>query len=147
MPAIAVNNEAGTFTHRCARCGHTAELRLDPLYGDLTVYPRCLMVRPCPQCAQEIDPDSGQHLRVEEGLRRDIPAWEAGEVSATDGTPAKHPQSLVGTEYDLGGGKRSVVIEHHIGYSMSDEHRLFRRTIRAMQRHPLLAPHAPLKNG
>lgn len=144
MPVVAVNDGAGTFTHVCARCGYTDELALDPAHGHLTVYPRCLMVRPCPQCAQEVDLDSGQHLRVEEGLRRDIPAWEAGETNG-DGTPAKHPRSLLGTTYDLPNGKQSVVVEHHIGYSMSEQHRLYRRNIRRMQRHPLLAQHAPLR--
>jgi hypothetical protein len=138
MPVRAITHEAGTFTHECQRCGVQRALSLDPTHGDLDISATSFSVGPCPTCRVQ----TGQ--LVFEAFRRDIPAWEAQEAS--------HPQSLVGTRLrgaPLGPASEgryveNVVTAHHIGHSANPEHVEQAQLLRAMQRHPLLAPHAPL---
>lgn len=132
MPIHGVDATAGTFHHVCRACGHQRPaLSLDPADGDLTVRPECLVTSPCPACL------AARGVLVYDCLLRDLPAWEAGEGS--------HPGSLAGTTTDLSPTTRSIVTEHTVGYHLNPARVAEVRHIRAMQQHPKLAPHAPLR--
>jgi hypothetical protein len=135
MPLLAVDGARGTFDHQCSECGLVRRgLRLDPGAGDLRVAAesRALVVRSCPTCRAH-----GVH--VVECCTLTHTAFDAQEEDALP-----PDWSLVGayTPHDTRAG--GVVREHHIG----THHDPFRvqqaRLTRQMQRHPLLAPHAPL---
>ena len=136
MPIMSMNEQAGTVEHRCGRCHTMTTLRLDPAQGDLIVtHPipgveDTLSVRECPTCRAE-------GYSVTETLTLNLPAWEAGE--------GQHPQSLVGTQLAGGRGVVNVVTEHTIGYTYDPQRQEWARLHRAMQRHPHLAPHTPLR--
>ena len=137
MPVIAVDEQRGTFDHRCAICQTvTPGLKLDPAQGHLIVtHPLpgvedTLTVRECPACLAK-----GKH--VTESLTLNLPAWEAGE--------GEHPQSLVGTHLPGSRGVINIVTEHTIGSVHDPQRQQWARFHRAMQRHPHLAPHAPLR--
>ena len=130
MPIAEFDASGGTFTHQCGECGHTESgLHLDPAKGHVRMNAEgdVLAVRPCPQCAA-----AGWH--VQEFVRLNIPSWEAGE--------GPHPGSLVGTRFANTGG---VVSEHTVGYTLDTQRVRQCQLIRAMQRHPALAAHAPLR--
>lgn len=139
MPVRAVHPD-GMFTHECQRCGTQRPLSLDPTRGDLGVSASSFTVGPCPMCRDTAG------LLVFEVFRRDIPAYEALE--------AEHPLSLAGTRLQgapLGDPREgrfveNVVTEHSIGHIPYPERVEQCRLIRAMQRHPLLAAHAPLRD-
>ena len=131
MPIADFDKSSGTFTHTCALCGHTeAGLHLDPGRGHVRVNDEqtALAIRPCPRCASA----DGEH--VQEFVRLNIPSWEAGE--------GPHPGSLVGTRFANTGG---IVTEHVVGYHLDPQRVRQCQLIRAMQRHPALAAHAPLR--
>jgi hypothetical protein len=140
MPILSLDDAAGTVRHQCALCGYEDDLALDPAAGHLQVAPHgeTLVTRPCPHCAQHGVDHDGAPLVVVECFRLNIPSWEAGE------TP--HPGSLVGTKLPGPRGiTTNVVSEHTVGYHLSPERVQQVRLIRAMQQHPHLAPHAPLR--
>lgn len=135
MTVHEIDHKAGTVRHRCNRCGHERHIHLDPRYGDITVFPACFTVSVCPACDGWPDPQTGEPTQVYECLSRDIPAHEAGE--------GPHAGSMVGYVFPDTGG---VVTEHTHGYTLGNQHVEQARAIRAMQRHPHLAKHAPLKD-
>lgn len=129
MPIIAHDANRGVFHHKCARCGHERRnLPVDPLHGHVAIGEQCLTLSACPECAKA-------GYMVVEHLRLDIPAWEAGE--------GVHPGSLVGTVFPDTGG---IIVEHTEGYHLGNEHVEQARLIRAMQRHPAVHAHRPLKD-
>ena len=139
MPIHAIHHDEGTFDHRCPRCGVVREgLRIDPARWHLTIFRDyagnavSVVTAPCPTCAQEKHPESGQPIFQVECFTLNIPAYEVGE--------GNHPGSLVGTRFEDTG---AVVTEHTHGYSLDPQIVAHKRLIRALQAHPHLAKHAP----
>lgn len=134
MPILAVDTARGTFDQVCRACGLVRRgLALDPARGDVRVNAsvRSLTIRACPQCrAAPGAPHVSEHLYLGhtgfEAQEEDapLPDWSIqGQRDATNGV---------------------VVAEHHIGTHHDPQRVQQARLIRQMQRHPHLAPHAPL---
>lgn len=144
MPILAVDEARGTFDHACpnARCQAVRRgLKLDPTAGDLlpnTFWDEVsggpitgtITIRICPLC------------RTEESLNARIHGYEALEDDATP-----HPDARVGETFENTGGRKGVVTEHHIGHYPHPWRVAQARLIRQMQRHPRLAPHAPVREA
>lgn len=122
-----LHQEEGEVTHRCEKCGAVRRLKIHPRHGHLAPHESTIGVIPC------ATPGCNSH----EYLRRDIPAWEAGEGG--------HPGSLLGLVTPLANGLSSVVEEHTVGYGLAPQQIAERQLIRALQRHPDMAEHAPLR--
>lgn len=138
---LHVDDARGAFDHLCAPgCGLVRRgLKLDPAAGDLT--PSLagaggwIAVRACPIC------------HTQEYLNPNLLAWDAQEVDPATGRIATHPGSLTGTRIphpEQPAHVVAVVTAHHHGYEPEPQHVEQSRLIRQMQRHPQLAPHAPL---
>lgn len=95
-----------------------------PAHGDLLIVDGALLTRPCPMCGS-----------VQAFFRAHLP-HDAGE------TP--QPGSLVGTIFPEIGPAGSIVLEHRVGGSATPFRMRQCSLIRAIQRHPDMAPHAPL---
>jgi hypothetical protein len=141
MPIHAIHPHANTFDHECPRCHTLREgLPIDPARGHLTVgydhagHSSSVTTSPCPTCLTHID-EWGEPVTCVESFRLHIPKHETGE--------APHPESLVGHRFEDTGG---IVTEHTHGYHLGEIHVTQARLIRALQAHPHLAPHAPLRD-
>lgn len=152
MPLLALDESRATFDHVCDAagrpCGHVRRgLRLAPgprhattgicgpacfapdgqphaHHGDLLVTEGAFITRPCPLCGS-----------VEAFFRTHLP-HDAGESA--------QPGTLVGTRYPEIGPAGSIVLEHSIGGHTHPYRQLQCALIRRLQRHPAMAPHAPL---
>ena len=94
MTIRAHDPERQTLHHHCDHCHAERHLH----HADITVTEGALMLPECPACGSV------------EGLRRGIPAWEAGE--------GNHPGSLVGTVLEGANGIPNIVREHQVGYHL-----------------------------